>query len=41
MIENPSTPYGMKNYFKNTFPPDKKYLSLEGVTGKREKINFY
>ena len=36
--ENPSQPYGMKNSVKNTFPLDKKYLSLVGVSEKWEKI---
>ena len=30
----------MKNLFKNTFPLDKKYLSLVGVSEKWKKINF-
>ena len=31
----------MKNSFKNTFPLDKKYLSLAGASEKWKKISFY
>ena len=37
-IENPSPPNGMKTSFKDTFPPDEKYISLAGVSEKWKKL---
>ena len=33
--------YGLKDSFKNTFPLDRKYFSLAGVSEIWEKYNFY
>ena len=38
--EKTAPPYGMKNSFKNTFPLDKKYLSLAGASEKCKKLTF-
>ena len=38
-MENPSELYGMKNSFKNTFPLDKKCLSL-AVAVLCKKLNL-
>ena len=39
--KNSSPPCGMKNSIKNTFPLDKKYLSLAEVSEKWKEHNFY
>ena len=36
--ENPSSLCRMKNSFKNTFPLDKRYLKLAGVSEKWKKL---
>ena len=38
--EKTAPPYGVKNSFKNTFPLNKKYLSLAGASEKWKKLTF-